>query len=228
MVMSATRIVGVPCACYPVVQRVLENGWAGIRKPREWFRNYGSAVALMAASILGAVIFFIYCQFRWGRWNIYMLTQSICWGIDPDYLAPFRPSTYRWIVPALNNPSEMSQMATTVGALLLAAVVVAELLPGIRGRAGWSVRLAVYCCAAIILYISISGVASVHLESMLRYEFCAHALIVLALVNLLCQFRAPPVFLRTIAAAAVVLISAIGLCLQSWWLWNFTRGNWVA
>ena len=228
IVMSATRIVGVPCASYPVVQKTLEKGWAGIRQPRNWFRNYGPAITLMAASTLGAVLFFIYCQFRWGCWNIYMLTQAICWGIEPDYLAPFRASTYYWMIPALNNPTDMSQMATTLGALFLVGAILLEIIPAIRRRVGWPVRLGIYFCASIILYISISGVASVNLESMLRYEFCAHVLIVLALVNLLCQFRAPPMLLRVAGATAMVLVSAIGLCLQGWWVWNFTRGNWVA
>jgi hypothetical protein len=26
----------------------------------------------------------------------------------------------------------------------------------------------------------------------------------------------------------VALLSAAGLCVQGWYVWNFTRGNWVA
>jgi hypothetical protein len=79
----------------------------------------------------------------------------------------------------------------------------------------------------VIYYISVSGVASVALESMLRYEFCVHALIVLAFLQFLQQFRVPPL-LRGFAMTAAGLVSAAGLTLQGWYVWNFTRGNWVA
>jgi hypothetical protein len=66
------------------------------------------------------------------------------------------------------------------------------------------------------------------MESMLRYEFCVHALIVLAFLHFLRQFRVPPPPLRVFGMAAAVLISALGLSVQGWYVWNFTRGNWVA
>jgi hypothetical protein len=182
----------------------------------------------MLAGTLGAVFFFLYCQLHWGHWNIYMLTQSAGWGIVPDYLAVFKPSSYRWLVPALNSPTEASQMSMTLGALLFAAIALCELLPAIRRRTEWTTRTGFYFCAAVIYYISVSGVASVEMESMLRYEFCVHALIVLALLHFLRQFRMPPVLVRAFGMAAVALVSAAGLSVQGWYVWNFTRGNWVA
>lgn len=227
VMMTATRLVGIPCAAFPIVRRVLALGSGALREPRAWLRSYGSGIALMATSILGAALFFLYCQLRWGNWNIYMLTQLICWGIEPDYLAIFKPATYRWLVPALNNPTEMSQMSTTIGALFLLVIALCEFTPKIRRRAGWPTRIGIYFCAAVIYYISVSGVASVALESMLRYEFCAHALIVLAFLHFLQQFRAP-LTLRAFSMIAVALASAAGLSMQGWYIWNFTRGNWVA
>src|ERR1700736_3665757 len=79
MVMTATRLVGIPCTAFPVVRSGFRKGRRALREPRTWLRHYGSAIVLMAVSISGAALFFIYCQLRWGRWNIYMLTQSICW-----------------------------------------------------------------------------------------------------------------------------------------------------
>jgi len=63
---------------------------------------------------------------------------------------------------------------------------------------------------------------------MLRYGFCAHALIVLAFLHFLRQFRVSPPLLRTLGIATAVLIIALGLSVQGWYVWNFTRGNWVA
>src|SRR5438309_5749386 len=228
IVMSATRIVGIVCAAFPMVRSLFLKGWKGLRERRAWFRQYATAIGLMAVAMLGALFFFIYCQLRWGNWNMYMLTQATGWGIIPDYLAVFKPSRYRWLVPALNNPTEASQLSMTLGAVLLVGVALCELLPTIRRRAGLPVRAGIYFCAAAIYYLSVSGVACVDMESMLRYEFCVHALIVLAFLNFLRQFRTSPMLVRAFGIAAVALLSAAGLCVQGWYVWNFTRGKWVA
>jgi len=228
IVMSATRIVGLLCAAFPVVRSVFAKGWRGWRGPLAWFHDHASAISLTFAATLGALTFFVCCQLRWGHWDIYMLTQAAGWGIVPDYLAVFKPSSYRWLVPALNNPTEASQMSMTLGALLFGIIALCELLPAIRRLADWPTRAGIYFCAAVIYYISISGVACVEMESMLRYEFCVHALIVLAVLNFLGQFHKSPVLLRAFGMAAAVLVSAAGLSIQGWYVWNFTRGNWVA
>jgi len=228
MVMSAARIVGIVCAAFPAVRSVFRTGWRGLLKPLNWIRENRGAIGLTFVAASGAVPFFAYCQLRWGHWDLYMLTQAAGWGIVPDYLALFRPESYRWPVPALNNPTEASQLSMTLGAVLLVLVAFCELIPAIRRRAGMPVRVGIYFCAAAIYYLSVSGVACVEMESMLRYTFGAYALIVLAFLNFLGQFRTPPVWVRALGTAAVALISAAGLCVQGWYVWNFTRGNWVA
>ncbi|PYI60972.1 MAG: hypothetical protein DMC60_06645 [Verrucomicrobia bacterium] len=226
--MSAARIVGIVCALFPVVYAVLQTGWRGLREPRKWLREHTAAVGITVIAICGAIGFFIYSQLRWGHWDIYMLTQAAGWGIVPDYLAVFKPGSYRWLVPALNDPTEASQLSMTLGGLLLVGIALCELVPAIRRRAGLPLRAGIYFCAAAIYYLSVSGVACVNMESMLRYEFCVHALIVLAFLNFLNQFRTPPMLVRAFGIAAVAFFTATGLCVQGWYVWNFTRGNWVA
>jgi len=228
IVMSATRIVGIVCTAFPVVRSLFQTGWRGLIEPRRWLREHGPAIGMTFVAACGAIGFFVYSQLRWGHWDIYMLTQAAGWGIIPDYLAVFKPSSYRWLVPVLNNPTEASQISMTLGAVLLVGIALCELLPTIRWRADLPVRAGIYFCAAVIYYLSVSGVACVSMESMLRYEFCVHALIVLALLNFLRQFRTPPMLVRAFGIAAVALLSAAGLCVQGWYVWNFTRGNWVA
>jgi hypothetical protein len=228
IVMSATRIVGIPCAAFPVVRAVFEGGWEKLRDVRGWIRHYGSAIALMLVSMFGAIGFFLYCQLRWGRWNLYMETQEAGWAIFPDYLAVFKPASYRWLIPPMNDPTQWSQMTMTIGALLFVAVALFEFLPAIRRRTNWQSRMGAYFVAFITYYIAVSGVASVQMESMLRYQFCAHILIVLALLHFLAQFRTPPTRVRALGIAVVALLCAAGLSLQGWWIWNFTRGDWVA
>src|SRR6266550_5419565 len=136
MVMSATRIVGIVCAAFPLVRSAFQTGWRGLLKPRTWLRENRAAVGLTFVAASGGIAFFVLCQLRWGHWDLYMLTQAAGWGIVPDYLAVFRPETYRWLVPALNNPTEASQLSMTLGAVLLVAIAVCELVPAIRRRAG--------------------------------------------------------------------------------------------
>ena len=226
--MSATRIVGIPCSGYPVVQAFFRKGWPGVADVRTWWKRSGSSILVMLGATLGAGIFFFYCLLRWGRWDMYMLTQQAGWAIIPDFLAVFKASSYRWLVPALNNPTEASQMTMTLGGVLLLAVILCEVLPIIRRRAAWTTRIGFYFCAAVIYYISVSGVASVDMESMLRYEFCVHALIVLAILHFLHQLPTPRLWVRASGMAAIALLSAAGLSVQGWYVWNFTRGNWVA
>ncbi len=226
IVMSATRIVGIVCAAFPLIRSVFQSGWRHLPEPLPWFRKQKPAIAMTLLASFGAVGFFTYSQLRWGHWDIYMLTQAAGWGIVPDYLAVFKPSNYRWVVPALNDPTEASQMSMTLGAALFFGIVACEL--SLRRWAGLPIRAGVYFCAFVIYYLSVSGVACVDMESMLRYEFCVHALIVLALLNFLSQFRKTPVLVRALGVAAVALLSATGLCIQGWYVWNFTRGNWVA
>jgi hypothetical protein len=227
-VMSATRIVGIPCALYPMVKSVFENRWRGLRDTRGWIRRYGPAVALSFAAMLGAISFFVYCQLRWSRWDMYMLTQQMEWGIKPDYLAFFKPANYRWMLPPLNDPTLASQLTTSIALVLFGAIALCELLPALRRRTAFATRAGIYFCALIIFYISLAGVSSVQMESMLRYEFCCHALIVLAFLHYLHQLRLPSVLLKAFGMAAVALLGAAGLSLQGWYVWNFTRGNWVA
>jgi hypothetical protein len=228
VVMSATRIVGIVCAAFPLVRSAFQTGWRGLLKPGKWLRENRAAVSVTLVAACGGIAFFVYGQLRWGHWDIYMLTQAAGWGIVPDYLAVLRPESYRWLVPALNNPTEMSQLSMTLGAVLFIAIAVCELVPALRSRADLPVRAGIYFCAATIYYLSVSGVACVDMESMLRYEFSAYGLIVLALLNFLRQFRTPPVWVRAFGTAAVALVSAAGLCVQGWYVWNFTRGQWVA
>jgi hypothetical protein len=228
VVMSATRIVGIVCAGFPIVRAVFKTGWQGLRKPMKWLRQNRAAVGLTFVAACGGIAFLVFCQLRWGHWDLYMRTQAAGWGIVPDYLAVVRPESYRWLVPALNDPTEMSQLSMTLGAMFLLAAAICELIPTIRRRADLPIRAGIYFCALTIYYLSVSGVACVDMESMLRYEFIAYALIVLAFLNFLRQFRPPPIWVRAFGTAAVALVSAAGLGVQGWYIWNFTRGHWVA
>ena len=227
LVMCATRIVGLPCAFFPLLYVLIRaqpnDNWRGFiarsRRP----------ALITACAILGGVAFFAYCQIRWGRWDLYMLTQEAGWGIEPDYLAVFDPANYRFALPPVGDTTLVSQFTSALAGLLFLLVAALELLFGlVRGRTGWRQRLGFYFAAAVIYYFSLAGVASVEMESMLRYDLCVHALIVLGLLHFLHQLRFSSVPARAVAMAVASLACAAGLALQGFYVWNFSQGNWVA
>ncbi len=226
--LSATRIVGLPCAAFPLVHGVFTKD----RNRRENFRallaRYRGPVLVMLLSALGGISFFLYCQVRWGRWDLYLLTQNAGWAIVPDYLAVFRADNYRWALPAYQDTSAVSQFTSAVAGGLFCIIAAVELLCAFWRRSGWRERIGIYFCAAVVYTLSLAGVASVQMESMLRYDLCVHALIVLGLLHFLREFRVAPVFVRALAMGLAAVISAAGLALQGFYVWNFTQGNWVA
>jgi hypothetical protein len=226
--MSATRIVGLICAGFPVVHAVFSKGWRGAANLRLCLARYRAPVLLTFLSMLGGISFFIYCQLRWGRWDLYMLTQNAGWAIVPDYLAAFRLGSYHWALPEFYAPSIVSQFTTALAGGFFLLIAVAELLSAIRWRSDWTQRIGFYFCAAIIFYLSLAGVASVQMESMLRYDLCVHAVVVLGLLHFLRPFRVTSVLARALAMGVAAIVCAAGLALQGFYVWNFTQGNWVA
>jgi hypothetical protein len=131
-------------------------------------------------------------------------------------------------MPHLNDPVTMSQLTMTLGAVLFAVIAVLEIVAALRYRTRWQMRVGIYFAALVVYYISVSGVACVAMESMMRYDLVVHALIVLAFLHFLHQLPAPRLSLKALGMAATALGCAGGLSLEGWWVWNFTRGNWVA
>ena len=97
-----------------------------------------------------------------------------------------------------------------------------------RGRSEWRKRVGFYFVGAVIYYISLAGVASVQMESMLRYDLCVHALIVLGALHFLREVRFPQYYARASAMAFAAVFCAAGLALQGFYVWNFTQGDWIA
>src|SRR5262249_26544157 len=64
--MSATRIVGIPCAAYPVVHSLFSTGKEFLREPLVWPKTHLQAIGITLVSTLGAGLFFLFCQLRWG------------------------------------------------------------------------------------------------------------------------------------------------------------------
>lgn len=228
IVMSGTRIVGLPCAIFPVARALYQGRFDSKKNFGQWLARFRKPILVMFLSMLGGLAFFAYCQVRWSRWDIYMLTQSEGWAIEPDYLAVFKPENYHFALPPLYDERAASQLTSALAGVIFILIGLVELSAAWLGRRDWRERFGFYLSAAIIYYISVSGVASVGLESMLRYDLCVHAFIVLAALHFLRDFRFGSRTARAFATVFVALLFAAGLGLQGYYVWNFTQGNWVA
>src|SRR5262249_13040163 len=165
---------------------------------------------------------------HWGRWDLYMLTQKEGWGIEPDYFAAFKIKNYRFALPPVQNTTLASQLTSALAGILFLVIAIVELIAAWRAHTNWRKRVGFYFAAATIYFISLAGVASVQMESMLRYDLCVHAFIVLGLVHFFGEVRPPSIYVRAIAMGAASIVFAAGLGLQGFYVWNFTQGNWVA
>jgi hypothetical protein len=74
VLMTGTRLIGLPLALCPLLRPTAGRGWA-------------SRIALAAAAALGGLAFFAYCQIAFGRWDRYLRTQAVGWGVVPDYFS---------------------------------------------------------------------------------------------------------------------------------------------
>ncbi len=222
--MTATRIVGIPCAA------AAGSGETGPRphlRPRRLERRFWIAFV----SILGALLFFALCQARFGSWDFYMQTQEAGWGVVPRYLEPLRWSHYAWFLPDWTKPAQVSRFSLVAMFWTAAALLLAEAAAAFRARGrgtGLRVRLPFYFCAAVIFYVSAAGVASVGFQSMIRYQFCSHALVALAAAHLLAKAPVRSAAARGALWAVAALIAAAGWWLQAYYATVFTRGGWFA
>ncbi len=219
--MTATRIVGIPCAA------AAGGGEGGILRRLE--RRFW----ILFVSVLGAVLFFAFCQARFGSWDFYMQTQKAGWGVTPDYLEPLRWSHYSLLTPDWEAPREVSRFSMAVTLWLAAGMALAELAALWQARrrgigSGFRERLPFYFCAAAIFYVSAAGVASVGFESMIRYQFCTYALGALAAAHLLAKVPPQSVMVRGAFWVAAALLTAAGWWLQGYYAAVFTRGGWFA
>jgi hypothetical protein len=229
--MTATRLVGVPLAAYPLLRGWL-NRSGNPAEPWSWKRAC-PWLAVACITGLGAVMFFAYCQFRFGRWNLYMLTEEVGWGVHADYLAVFtrRVLHLHWpkLVELGGDPEWFSRVSVPVTMLLFAGFFGLECLLA-RGdsTAGWRQRAGYYFCAAFLFYICVSGHATRGLSSMLRFSLPVHVMFIMAALDL---FREPWRAGRlrsTWAAAGLTLWCVLSFVCQVVMTYRFTHWLWVA
>lgn len=241
--MTATRLVGVPLVVYPLWQALRPGSAARAVLGGRRLVVLLPAALVSGAAALGAILFFVYCHWRFGQWNIYMETQWIGWQVVPDYLgpldfgylfnSPYADRSYwpvldrgaQWRVHSLSRLS-MPFLGVTFLAIAWLELRVARAYPS----NGLHARLGLYLGAALLLYVPATGLihAKIFMQSMVRYAFCVHVLLVLALARLSAEVPPLPAPRQRRVIRGVLAYNAVALSLQAWCVTATADGIWFA
>jgi hypothetical protein len=227
LVMTGSRLVGVPLVVAPLVQACLGEDAGG--RPR----RVGRALLAGGVAALGAGLFFAYCHVEFGHWDLYLKSSSLGWGAKSDYLGLFSWKALKVGRPGWHEPlvdaNFVSRLAVPVTLAAFLGFLVAEVwLARRRGDGGWRERLGFYLCAFVVFYVSASGNADRNMTSMVRYSQCTWALLVLALVHLLVHDWPLSGWRDRVMTSAVTAWVVAGFALQVLLTYRYTHGLWVA
>lgn len=180
--MSATRIVGIPLLVLPLVR-----DWLMHRK----FCLPATSCAIALFTGLGASLFFLYCQSRFGEWNIYSHAQFHGWRVTPNFSAIFDPSIYRMVMPAISwdgfvNPDDLSRLSVPLIFALACLIFVAVVIAIIKNPRDTSrIDHSIFCLAAgCLLFVTITGLETVRMRSVIRYMLPSFILLVIVAASL--------------------------------------------
>lgn len=243
---TATRVAGFPAAVWPIVNTVLHrfrwldgapwhrlhritappsSGWRGhLPTLSPWIRP----ILISGIAMMGTLGFFIYCHVRWGYWDMYMWTQENGWGVKPDYLALLKGYTYTQWWPDWRLPWTMGRFAVFATIVAFVGLAYTEVRAAHRRRTQWRERAGLYFIGFVLFFIAVSGVYSVRLESMIRYQFCTHVFLVLALVHLLRDFPIASASRRRWLGWTAVALALASLLVQLRYATIHFHGGWVA
>ena len=190
-------------------------------------RNYGGAVALTTCRDIRRVGVLHLLPPALGPLGSLHADAGGGLGCSPRLSRDFQTGSYRWLLPALENPTRWSQMTMTLGALLFVAVAVCEIAAHRRRErlagAGGALFLRVHHLLHRGQRRGLCGDGKHAPLPVLRARADRAGFFTLSDPS-----SQPAESVRAFGIAAAVLLCAAGLALQGWWVWNFTRGGWVA
>lgn len=227
-VMTATRIVGLPLALYPLFIFLNLSVLNKAGNLSQKFRKNISYLLISVISSLGCVFFFIFCYLEFGDWALYMKTQLTGWGIKPNYLAFLHSKNYISFVFAQNLTNFVNQLSVPVTMVLLLIFCLAELRLAKIYQGNWQQRVGFYFCGWIMFYLSACSLESRGMASMIRYTFCVHVMLVLAVVHLLSKVQPTKAVANNWVAFLMLFMGTASFLMQSKLAYMFTHGEWVA
>jgi hypothetical protein len=232
-VMTATRLVGVPVVIIPFSRAIFNWDYVGSESGTGRLYRCGRALFLGAIASLGAILFFVYCYFRFGAWDTYMKTGCYGWNITPDYGGLFSSRIFKVHFPSARDHfidgEFFSRLSVPLALLLFVVLGLVELRRArTRSDSGWRERVPLYLCAFLLLYIPVSAQSTRSMTSMMRYVLCVQVVLVLVVVHLL--GRVWPPARRTDVRLVSLSTAWCAICsvLQVLFTHRYAFGKWVA
>lgn len=214
--MTSTRIVGVPLVVVPLVGAMFS--------PSPNRRSLMRSATIGLIALTGVVSFFVWCHYRFGKWNIYFLTEEIGWGVRPNYLAPLSGSIY-WFHPmallqTLNAPQPFDRIMVALSVDSLGAMLLAEGYRAWRGDASWRRRIHWYVAAAGLIYVPVAGHFHRDFGSFTRFSLVAWVPLLIAIVDVFGEsWRRWSI--------PILVVCSVGIGYQIHFTENFLLGYWT-
>ncbi|MDX1977853.1 MAG: glycosyltransferase family 2 protein [Pseudanabaenaceae cyanobacterium bins.68] len=237
IVMSGTRIVGLPLGIYPLFLLSFT--------PNSWWKSNGRLLLICGLSTLGTFSFFGFCAQQFKQWNLYMISQRQGWGVIPDYLVFGREWVRAWLGRKFTQGLELETDAITkltlptsdefsrVAVLFLLGLGLACALIEwqIRAKAtNLRSRLGLYFCSGAIFYISAVSMANRGLSSMLRHglpSFVVLGVAIAALLSVVAQGRSADKLVKFWSVLFSFSLAVLLFFSQQILAMRFTHGQWV-
>lgn len=253
--MSATRLGGLPVAFVPLFAQVMaefspavlpivlhgrtQGSWAcageAIADCRRqiWHdrRRFMRPLLVGLIASLGGLAFFAYCQWRFGYWNMYFWTQAEGATVSADWFWWLRPSSYSFVgsisYDHINWPDDLSRLLVLLTTILLIVMARWEIRRARAGDTSFPERLPYYLSAAGLFFLHAAGVSPILMQSMFRYAFVVHILLLMALLHA-CGHGLIPAWIEHLNRRKFAITFALLACLQTALIWRYFTHQWVA
>lgn len=198
MILSATRLFALPILGYPFLVCLFQ------KKDRKVLSLF-----LAGLSASGTALFFLWCHWKLGSWDLYFKLQKIGWGNATSPGAIFR--VWDWY-PRINHELTMTsinRVSIPVNLLLILTGIVLDLRRNVLNR------MPLYVIGLVLLYLSVIAKAGSGYDSLSRYTLPIYILSILALTQMKWKNR------------WFLLVGIIFLIAQAWIGFRFLHGKWV-
>lgn len=153
--LSLSRVSGLILASYFL--------WAAIKE-----RNLKS-LAVFCSALAGVGAFFLFCEWKFGHWDLYFITQKSGWGGEPTLLAAFIPSFLSIpLIKAFNGSN--GDVSLLVSSLLSLFIFGCGFLGLVYRRAWVKDQWPILLAGSMVFYFSLSRSMNLGFFGMYRYS----------------------------------------------------------